>query len=366
MTHAIAYHPRRPRFLVDGERMSGRGPERKPYHAHPALIAAANVALTCRLPLLLTGEPGCGKTDFAFALARKLHDLHPRDWISPEPLQCNVRSDSRARDLLYHYDAVGRFADAQLRSAARDTEVEVLPDDPCHYIELDGLGAALAATSPRVVLIDEIDKAPRDLPNDLLQPLDRRGFEIPEIPPDHGSAARPCRSKTNQFRRSMGRPTSGDAPEDRTPPLVVITSNVERQLPDPFLRRCVFFHIEFPDDASLKKIMRDWVGGDEDDSLRDRALRVFRALRHKLLALAKRPTTSELIAWTQALVQVFDPAAARRSLDAFCAKLDAAEKGSGTLAALPWSTLPVLGCLVKLREDLEHLGVTVVGSESAR
>ena len=205
------------------------GQDRYPYHPHQGLVAAANTALLLGVPLLLTGEPGCGKTDFAWAAARKL---------GREPLCCYVRSDTRARDLLYHYDAVRRFADAQGNRAEEAAR-------PQGYIDLMPLGQALLAPQQEVVLIDEIDKAPRDLPNDLLRELDQGHFDIPEIPPDAplgpalGAAAGDDLSGVRLQRRMQRQ-------EERPMPLVIITSNQERQLPDPFLRRCVFFHIPFP------------------------------------------------------------------------------------------------------------------------
>ena len=131
----------------------------------------------------MTGEPGCGKTHFAWAVAWGLHKQQNPAAVyrvedAPQPLLCHVRSDSRARDLLYQYDAVRRFGDAQ-HSGDHGKQRAA---DARQYIELGGLGLALMNTTRKIVLIDEIDKAPRDLPNDLLHELDVGDFEIPEIP----------------------------------------------------------------------------------------------------------------------------------------------------------------------------------------
>ncbi len=135
--------------------------------------------------------------------------------------------------------------------------------------------------------------------------------------------------------------------------MVIITSNVERQLPDPFLRRCVFFHIPFPSEAMLREILEDRFGATQ---MLGHALAIFMTLR-QFPNLTKRPTTSELIAWVQALDQVFHEDAVRRAFAAFPESGSVAAASSG----LPWAGLPGLGCLVKLREDLERLGVAPAG-----
>ena len=317
-----------------------RGRDGRPYQAHPDLLAAANVALELGMPLLLTGEPGCGKTDFAFAAASGL------GWGAP--LEAHVRSDTRAHDLLYHYDVLRRFGDAQHGGVAGVGRAQ----DPRPYIDLRPLGKALLSPVPQVVLIDEIDKAPRDLPNDLLRELDQGHFEIPEI--SDASADERADSTVAGFtlppidlddratyRRTMV-PPAGRA----CSPLTIITSNVERQLPDPFLRRCVFFHIPFPDDDQLRAILVSWLA-DQDappDLMIDRALTVFSALRG-VPSLIKRPSTSELIRWVEALHRLHEPALVVRALE----RLD-------LNAGRPdWRALPALSCLIKLREDLGRL-----------
>lgn len=320
-----------PRIPTNG--LTGR--DGHAYLPDPGLLAAGNVALTLGMPLLLTGEPGCGKTEFAFAVA---------SWLHPElpPLECHVHSDSRARDLLYRYDAERRFGDAQHggdagRARARDAR---------HYVELRGLGLAMMSERPRVVLIDEIDKAPRDLPNDLLRELDRFSFEVPELSDE---AEGEVRSHGVPLRRQMAPPPGAARP------LVVITSNVERQLPDPFLRRCAFFHITFPPERKLRDILSRRFPHD-DGLFLDRVVRVFLGVRG-LPNLVKRPATSELIDWAGALTRVYRSEEAAASIDAAYDALTI--QGGKVVAAaetrVPWSGLPGLTTLLKLSEDLETL-----------
>jgi MoxR-like ATPase len=314
-----------------------------PYLVDPGLHAAINVALTLDMPLLLTGEPGCGKTDFAQVVANALDPLPP-DELHPDPrkhglLECHVRSDTRARDLLYHYDALLRFGDAQ----HGDEEARTLARDPRHYIELQALGIALMSARRRVVLIDEIDKAPRDLPNDLLRELDRGEFEVVEIPRTRPAGAVASTAPDDQhLQRHMRRP------EGAPRPIVIITSNVERQLPDPFLRRCVFYHIPFPDTDRLKQIVRLRYP-DQDTLYLDNLVHIFESAR-KVPSLIKRPSTAELLSWVGALTRAFHPAVARPEIEAFHAALD--DHGR-VRAPLRWTHLPGVGCLFKISEDLE-------------
>lgn len=343
MSETLSYRPPQPRIPGDG--LVGR--EGWPYLPHPDLLAAANAALALQMPLLLTGEAGCGKTDFAYAAASGLEGDRAADAAIREPLESYVRSDTRARDLLYHYDAIRRFGDAQHGGEEGRRRAE----DPRPYLKLQPLGRGLMSPKLRVVLIDEIDKAPRDLPNDLLRELDQGHFEIPEIPTDLGDAGMPVNlDEPMTFRHQMKRPN----PEQK--PLVIITSNVERQLPDPFLRRCVFFHIPFPKEQQL----RDIVGSrfqDAEGLFLDRVLDIFHALR-AVPSLTKKPATSELINWTEALGALYDPAAVQRVLDRFAGgALPEAKATQAGWADLEWGSLPAFGCLIKLREDLDRLGV---------
>jgi MoxR-like ATPase len=305
------------------------------YFADPAARShAANTALGLGMPLLLTGEPGCGKSDFAWAAAN--YALGPR----PAGLrECQVRSDSRARDLLYHYDALIRFADAQAQAPrARD---------PRYYVSLRPLGVALMSRGRRqVVRIDEIDKAPRDLPNDLLLELDEGNFEIPEIG-DFEANSTPIHDRKHpdiELCRDMVRPKSAARP------LVIITSNAERQLPEPFLRRCIFFDISFPDPDRLKEILlAHWPGAAPDPLYIDDMLVIFSALRAQ--ELSKKPSTSELLNWAHALDDLGGQAPAL--LRPFRAGIDVATQ---QLHGPHWSELPGLPCLIKLREDLAKVG----------
>jgi MoxR-like ATPase len=255
------------RFVGDGSRSSGgrtsiiRGDAGR-YIASRSIATAVNTALAAERPLLLTGEPGCGKSSLAYAVADELG--------LGDVLQFNVRSDSSARDVLYTFDHLRRLYEAQ----AKDPRAT----DPANYVALQALGTAIASDRPRVVLIDEIDKASRDFPNDLLGVIDEMDFDVIETHQHfrHSAAARP---------------------------IVFITSNIERQLPEPFLRRCVYHHIAFPDDATLERIVRERIG-DRDNlgALAVRAVERFANLRRQYGdSLAKQPATAELLSWVRVL-----------------------------------------------------------------
>ncbi len=207
------------------------------------------------------------------------------------------------------------------------------------------LGLALTCPWRRTVLIDEIDKAPRDLPNDLLRELDQGVFEIPEIPSEHPASSN-VSSLGVRLERVMARPKYGD--DQRLPlPFVIITSNVENQLPDAFLRRCIFWHIEYPEDL-IPQILDDHFASFDSygPERRDSAMSVYSALR-STGGLAKPPATAELLDWVGALCRVCDESAWR-----VVAELGR-ELSEGARAT--WSRLPAVGCLVKLREDVRLL-----------
>jgi MoxR-like ATPase len=270
-------------------------PPPQDYDADQALLDAANTALYLGRPLLLTGEPGSGKTEFANHLAWRLGlERRYRDELHRErveyALRFDTKSESRARDLFYTIDQVARFQRAQ------STEGEV---DALLFMEFQAMGRAilyaakpdkLAERLPRwqahpgdprrsVVVIDEIDKAPRDFPNDLLNEIDEMYFRIPEL----------------DNVRVGGR----DVISRDMRPIVVITSNSEKNLPDPFLRRCIYYHIPFPDtNTRLAEILLSRVTefSATRGPLADDAVAFFQQLRARA---APKPKTSpaELIDW---------------------------------------------------------------------
>jgi MoxR-like ATPase len=252
------------------------------YLTSPALQAAVNCALALERPLLVKGEPGTGKTLLADAIATA---------IGAPLLTWNVKSTTRAQDGLYVYDTVqrlydSRFGDGDIRDIRR-------------YIRFGPLGEAFRRAERVVLLIDEVDKADLEFPNDLLHELDRMRFRILET--DEEVVA-------------------------RHRPVVVVTSNNEKELPDAFLRRCVFHFIDFPDRELMERIVR--VHHPRlDEGLVDQALQIFYQLRD-LTRLRKRPSTSELVDWLAVL-----KAAGVKEL-----KLDEA--------------LPFVGALLKREQDL--------------
>ncbi len=225
------------------------------YIAAPDLMQTVNVAVQLSRPLLIKGEPGTGKTMLAQSIAKGL-EMPLLIW--------NVKSTTKAQDGLYVYDTVQRLYDGQFG----DSDVS----DIAQYIKPGKLGEAFASEERVVLLIDEIDKADLEFPNDLLWELDQMEFHIPE---------------THENVKAVHRP------------IVLITSNAEKELPDAFLRRCVFHYIEFPDEEMMERIVRVHVPG-LDKRLLDLAMQSFYWLRD-LPGLQKKPSTSELIDWVQAL-----------------------------------------------------------------
>ena len=225
------------------------------YVASEELMRAVNIAMVLQKPLLIKGEPGTGKTVLAEAIAKSL---------GKELIIWNIKSTTKAQDGLYVYDVVQRLYDSQFGGEG--------VDDIEKYVKLGKLGEAFTADDQVILLIDEIDKADLEFPNDLLWELDRMEFHIPET----------GRTVTAKHR-----------------PIVIITSNAEKELPDAFLRRCVFHYIEFPDRELMAEIVNVHFQ-DLDQHLLDQVLEAFYRIR-SLPQIKKKPSTSEIIDWIQAL-----------------------------------------------------------------
>ena len=259
------------------------------YVAPPDLIVAVNAAVALERPLLVKGEPGTGKTELARQVAQAL-GLPLVEW--------HVKSTTRAQQGLYEYDAVSRLRDSQLG----DPRVS----DVRHYLRKGRLWEAFEADEKVVLLIDEIDKADIEFPNDLLQELDRMEFFVHE---------------------------TGETIRARRRPVVIITSNNEKELPDAFLRRCFFHFIRFPEAETLARIVEVHFPGVKRDLLRE-ALTQFYALR-ETPGLKKKPSTSEMLDWIR-LLSAED--------------LDAADLRADARSALP----RLHGALLKNEQDV-HL-----------
>jgi MoxR-like ATPase len=311
-----------------------QGREYFPYLPEPGLRKALNLAIALQRPLLLEGEPGCGKTRVASALAfelscKQLRDKHPNpdkkeDWWNF--YIWNITSTSRAQDGLYTFDAVGRLRDAQLMGTDPERLKDFLGDeaedlkkrikDKQEYLSYGALGQALQDQTNRpILLIDEIDKADSDFPNDLLLELDELRFTVPELD-----------------NKPIG------PPEDKIKPIILITSNREKPLPEPFLRRCLYYYVPFPDEVTLKRIIAARFGEriESKQELVSKALEKFTAI-YKLLKDqpgSRPPGTSELIEFLTALIQEGKP------VKEAIAELD-------NLA----EELPLLGTLIKTKTD---------------
>ena len=260
-----------------------------PYVPQKSLIQAVNVAIALERPLLLKGEPGCGKTKLARAVADEL-ELPYFEW--------NVKSTSRAQDGLYTYDTIGRLRDAQLAAStdltkAEKTRIRKRFQDPTSYIIYGPLGNAFLSEKRAVVLIDEIDKADIDFPNDLLHELEEKQFTINEVPVE---AVDDAQKQTK----------AKEVPANH-PPIIFITSNAEKELPAAFLRRCLFYHITFPNEARLRQIVSMHRGLKENDPFLARAVTDFMALREKMKnnKSGKPVSTSELLDWVEMLQKTY-------------------------------------------------------------
>jgi len=254
------------------------------YVASEELLSAVNVAIALKKPLLIKGEPGTGKTMLAEAVAKSL---------GKKLIIWNIKSTTKAQDGLYMYDTIQRLYDGQFG-------VEGV-DDIAKYIKLGKLGEAFSSEEQVVLLIDEIDKADLEFPNDLLWELDQMEFYIHE---------------TKRTVKAKHRP------------IVIITSNAEKELPDAFLRRCIFHYIEFPGRELMEQIVKVHFP-DVEENLLSEAMDVFYQIRD-IRDIRKKPSTSELIDWINAL----------------------------QLGGIPYgqikAKLPFIGVVVKKDEDLEQ------------
>jgi MoxR-like ATPase len=226
------------------------------YVTSEPLRNAVNVAISLGRPLLIRGEPGTGKTLLAHSIAQGL---------GKKLIIWNIKSTTKAQEGLYVYDTVQRLNDSRFGDQA--------VADIKHYIKLGKLGQAFASPEQVVLLIDEVDKADIEFPNDLLNELDEMSFHIPE---------------TNETISAIHRPVA------------VITSNAEKELPDAFLRRCIFHYIEFPDPKLMEEIVKVHFP-DIKTSLLHEAMETFYSLR-EIDEFRKKPSTSELIDWIRALI----------------------------------------------------------------
>ncbi|PLX42201.1 MAG: MoxR family ATPase [Deltaproteobacteria bacterium] len=259
------------------------------YIASSELQSAVNVAVALERPLLIKGEPGTGKTLLAHHIAKAL---------GQKLVIWNVKSTTKAREGLYTYDTVARLNDARFG----DGDVR----DISRYIKFGPLGRAFAAEEPVVLLIDEVDKADVEFPNDLLHELDEMSFEVLE---------------------------TGEEVAAKKRPVTIITSNSEKELPDAFLRRCVFHYIDFPDEHQMKQIVEVHHPG-LDRVLMERSITLFYQLR-EVPGMRKRPSTSELVDWIRVLL--------------------ASGVSLPPEASVTPESVPFLGALVKLREDIDTI-----------
>ena len=261
------------------------------YITTPELTLAVNAAVTLQKPLLIKGEPGTGKTLLAEQVAEA---------FGVRLIQWHIKSTTKAQQGLYEYDAVSRLRDSQLGTER--------VHDIANYIKKGKLWEAFAADERVVLLIDEIDKADIEFPNDLLTELDKMEFFVYE---------------------------TGETIKAKHRPIVIITSNNEKELPDAFLRRCFFHYIQFPDAATMKAIVEVHHAGIKGTLLKE-ALDIFFDLR-KVPGLKKKPTTSELIDWLKLILSDDIPEDVLRNRD--------------TRKAIP----PLYGALLKNEADVALL-----------
>jgi MoxR-like ATPase len=262
------------------------------YIASKPLMEIVNVSVNLAKPLVIKGEPGTGKTLLAHSIAEALNK---------KLLIWNIKSTTKARDGLYVYDTVQRLNDARFK----DKDIT----DIRAYIKLGRLGQAFASDVQVVLLIDEIDKADIEFPNDLLNELDEMSFHIAELNEEVAAIQRP---------------------------IVIITSNSEKELPDAFLRRCIFYYIEFPDEQMMERIIRVHYPDIQEKVVRE-CIKKFYWIR-QVDGLRKKPSTSELLDWIKALAM------------------------GGVNVDRISSELPFLGTLLKTEQDTEKLGKIASGA----
>lgn len=255
------------------------------YVASEELLKVTNIAIALQKPLLVKGEPGTGKTVLAQAIAAAL---------GKKLLIWNIKSTTKAQDGLYVYDVVQRLYDSQMGVGGVDNLEK--------YVKLGKLGEAFSSEEQVILLIDEIDKADLEFPNDLLWELDQMEFYIPE---------------------------TGRTVKAKQRPIVIITSNAEKELPDAFLRRCIFHYIDFPDEKLMAEVIRVHYPNLEETML-NQVLEAFYKIR-ALNGLQKKPSTSEVLDWVQAL------------------------QLGGIAANQIQEELPFAGVLLKKNEDLDLL-----------
>jgi len=295
----------------------------KDYCPSDALIEAVNVAILLQKPLLVTGAPGTGKTELAYHLAQK--------FTSGQIEIFTTRTDSVAADLLYRYDGLAHFQKANLsKNDGNELDINAVKQ----FITPVALGKAICESKDKrlVVLIDEIDKAPRDLPNDILSVIERMEYEIPELKGIKGA------NETHWKKTGC----------KEMKPIVILTSNSEKTLPEAFLRRCVFFHIEIPGKDLLCKILlgKRQLFPNLTKEKANEFIELFNILKTKIRG--KEPATHELILWVWWMLKNnFEPSAIYQFKD------------TDTNKAINQRLLAGTGILAKETDDWKNLMTAV-------